>query len=848
MILYFHPLNDSYHTLARGANTLAYLDVGQGAPVVFVHGNPTWSVFFLPLLGSLLDTHRCIVPDHIGMGYSSKPNDDQYTYRLQQRIDDLEALIDHVAPNQPVTLVVHDWGGMIGMGWASRHPERLARLVVLNTAAFFPPPGKKIPWQIRVVRNTSLGSFLVQGLNAFVRGLVWYCPVKRLPQERRDGYLDPSRSRPGRLAILRFVQDIPLEPSHPSYDLVASIDAGLGRFANVSTLICWGLRDFVFDKDYLAGWQQRFPHATTHAFADAGHLVLDDAGDRVAPLVRDFLLRDIPQSSSTNVAAPLAELARRQPDVPALIEARGWAGEAPQHERRWSFRALNEDSDRLARGLTRLGLKRGTRTVLMVPPSFEFYALTFALFKLGCVVVLIDPGMGVRNLGRCLAEAQPEAFLGVPKAHAARVVLRWARRTLRLFVTVGPRLFWGGWTLDRVRSEGTSGEPVLAPVRSEDHAAVLFTSGSTGVAKGAVYTHGTFNAQVGMLRELYGIEPGEIDLPTFPLFGLFAPALGMTCVLPEMDATRPAHVDPRAILGAVRHYGVTNMFGSPALLRRVGAGAPAGTKLPTLRRVISAGAPVSAPVIARFAGLLAPGVQVHTPYGATEALPVCSVASDDILREFAAETAKGKGVCVGRPVPGVLVKVLRIDRLLPEWNDAMELSPGTIGEVAVAGPMVTRSYCNNLSATAHHKIRDRARGLLWHRMGDVGYLDGHGRLWFCGRVSQRVVTATQTYFTIPCEGVFNVHPQVFRSALVGVPRNGYIEPEICIELDPQAKHVGKTTLLTELAALGARHDHTRPIRRFHVHPRFPVDVRHNAKIFREKLALWAARQAGGLVP
>jgi acyl-CoA synthetase (AMP-forming)/AMP-acid ligase II len=359
-----------------------------------------------------------------------------------------------------------------------------------------------------------------------------------------------------------------------------------------------------------------------------------------------------------------------------------------------------------------------------------------------------------------------------------------------------------------------------------------------------------------MLRRIYDIRPGEIDLPTFPLFGLFGPALGMTAVVPNMDFTRPGTVDPDAILDPTKRFGVTNLFGSPALLRRVALSKEAkGQKLDTLRRVISAGAPVSPKVIRKVVELLPPGVQVHTPYGATEALPVATIRSDEILGETAEMTAQGKGVCVGRPVEGMLARIIRIsDDPIPAWSDDLELPRGEIGEIVVSGPVVTRSYYNRPQSTALHKIHDGER--LWHRMGDVGYLDESGRLWFCGRKSHRVVTPSGTYFTIPVEGVFNAHPMVFRSALVGVKRKGVVEPELCVELDPDlppAKRPGTDShklrdFRRELAELGATHPHTRAIRRFLIHPAFPVDIRHNAKIFREKLAVWAAGETGGLVP
>jgi acyl-CoA synthetase (AMP-forming)/AMP-acid ligase II len=365
------------------------------------------------------------------------------------------------------------------------------------------------------------------------------------------------------------------------------------------------------------------------------------------------------------------------------------------------------------------------------------------------------------------------------------------------------------------------------------------------VAKGVVYTHAIFSAQVRALQDLYGIEPGEIDLPTFPLFGLFGPALGVTTVLPEMDATRPALVDPRAIFNAAERYGVTNLFGSPALLRRVAFSKESETRsLPSLRRVLSAGAPVPAVVLRQTERLLSEGVPIYTPYGATEALPVSNITHREILDETAGLTTEGKGVCVGRPVPGMEVRIIRVsDEVIPRWSEDLLAAPGEIGELVVRGPVVTRAYYNRPHHTALHKIAD------WHRMGDVGYLDDEGRIWFCGRKAHRVITRHGTLYTIPCEGVFNAHPAVLRTALVGVPAGGAErEPVLCIELDPEAGRVDRELVLRQLREMAAQHEHTRRIERFVFHPGFPVDIRHNAKIFREKLAVWATRRvsvAGG---
>ena len=475
----------------------------------------------------------------------------------------------------------------------------------------------------------------------------------------------------------------------------------------------------------------------------------------------------------------------------------------------------------------------------MVKPSLEFFILTFALFKIGAVLVLVDPGMGVKNLGQCLAEATPTVFIGVPKAHVARKLFGWAKGSTRIWITTGRRMGWRERTFDDLRRLGGAGE-VIADTRADEVAAILFTSGSTGVPKGAVYTHGVFAAQVESIRTVYGIEPGEIDLPTFPLFALFAPALGMTAIIPDMDATRPALADPRKLIEAIQDFGVTNMFGSPALIDRFGRyGVKHGVRLESLRRAISAGAPVASIVLERFTSMLGGGAEVYTPYGATEALPVCSIGSRELLADTRSTTARGGGVCVGRPVPGMDVRIIRIsDEPIPEWDPSLVLPDGEIGEIVARGPVVTGEYFGRPESNALAKIRDTVAGDILHRMGDLGYRDANGRLWFCGRKSHRIPSGDETLFTVPCEAVFNTHPHVFRSALVDVGKNGAAEPVLCVELERDAR-VDRNRLRDELLSRAQEYEHTRSIRRILFHPSFPVDIRHNAKIFREKLAVWA---------
>lgn len=285
------------HYFDRSGLQMHYLDEGRGPPVVMVHGNPTWSFYFRELVKALRAQFRCIVPDHIGCGLSDKPGDDRYAYSLQSRVDDLEALLDHLRIEGPTTLVVHDWGGMIGLACALRRPERIARLVILNTAAFLPPPGKRFPWQLRVLHGRNAWTELaVRGLNLFTWPATWMATTKGLPTAVKAGLMAPYDSWANRIAPLRFVQDIPTRPRHRSYDLCKGVDDNLHRLADRPMLICWGERDFVFDRDFLNEWRRRFPKAEVHGFPDAGHYVMEDAAERVVPLVREFLARNLRNS------------------------------------------------------------------------------------------------------------------------------------------------------------------------------------------------------------------------------------------------------------------------------------------------------------------------------------------------------------------------------------------------------------------------------------------------------------------------------------------------------------------------------------------------------------------------
>jgi acyl-CoA synthetase (AMP-forming)/AMP-acid ligase II len=537
----------------------------------------------------------------------------------------------------------------------------------------------------------------------------------------------------------------------------------------------------------------------------------------------------------SNIAAALPRLARERGGQVAMR----CPGRNGRYDDALTYAQLDARSDAIAAGLATHGIAGGTRTVVMVRPTPEFFLLMFALFKAGAVPVLVDPGIARRALKQCLDEAQPEAFIGIPLAHLARSAFGWAK-SARVRITTGKHAWLADATLMQVERAGANSTSQIADTHPDDVAAILFTSGSTGVPKGVVYRHRHFVAQLAMLRDAFGIAPGGVDLPTFPPFALFDPALGVTSIIPDMDPTRPARADPRRLVRAIERFGVTQLFGSPALIAVL---ARHGVKLPTLQRVLSAGAPVPADVVAAMRMLLPDAAQLWTPYGATECLPVAVIEGRE-LQAMRARTESGAGTCVGHPVPPNEVRIIAIDdAAIAWWSDDLLVKPGQVGEITVAGPSATDSYFNRDAATRLAKIRETSSDgseRIVHRMGDLGWVDDEGRLWFCGRKSQRVVTADSTLCTEQVEPVFNTHPDVRRTALVGIGVAGAQRPVLCVELRDGIRRGAQARIAAELQHLGEGFVHTAKIETFLFHPKFPVDIRHNAKIGREQLASWAA--------
>lgn len=504
-----------------------------------------------------------------------------------------------------------------------------------------------------------------------------------------------------------------------------------------------------------------------------------------------------------------------------------------------TFGRLELLANQYANGLTRIGFRRGSKTLLFVRPSLKFPALVFALFKIGVIPVFIDPGMGRKNLLAAIEEVAPEGLIAEPEVHLLRILFSKSFKSVKFKVTTrGPKI-GNCFPLSMLKRAKTGFES--AQLEPDETAAILFTSGGTGRPKGVVYTHKIYYEQTRLLQELFSLDENEIDFPCFPLFSLFTLCMGMTSCIPDMNPSQPAKADPKQLLRNITDNKVTFMAGSPAIWEALGSYCIKNNiTLPAVKYLVMFGAPVRNELHRRFSRIL-PNGTTYTPYGATESLPVANISGKMVLEQTAALTEQGKGTCVGEPVSGVKVAIMTIsDGVVDHIRNARILGLHQIGEIIVKGDMVTAGYYQSPQETAQAKIMDGTS--LWHRMGDLGYIDNAGRLWFCGRKAHRVETVSgKLLCSVMCEAIFNAHDGVRRSALVGIGERGRQSAAIVIERNSAGRKLDRKQLEKELLDLAGKNPLTAPITSVHFCDSFPVDVRHNIKIDRLKLADDVAR-------
>lgn len=517
-----------------------------------------------------------------------------------------------------------------------------------------------------------------------------------------------------------------------------------------------------------------------------------------------------------NIVEVFEETARRRSQKTALIDK----------DRRFSFARLLGEVDRQAKRLRKLGFGPGVHTLLLLKNSAEFVASVFALFRVGAIPILIDPGMGLSRFLKVVEEVEPEGLVGIPRAFALR------KMSPKPFRNVQVSACWGHFPdVQDLRRGSLDARIETTAVAPYEKAAILFTSGSTGPAKGVVYTHSIFTRQVEVLKQIYQFGDDDVDLPGFPLFGLFTAALGVTGVVPDLDPSRPAQCRPFDLISQMHQHGVTSLQGSPAIWKRVAREClQRKLTLPLIRRVITFGAPISFDFLENWKKV-APNAEIHTPYGATEALPLTDIESVELLETKVARNREGKGMCVGRPLPLNEVRVVNYEQR-PE--DMKSLPIGVVGEVGVSGPVVTKSYFRKPEATAASKIE--AEGKIWHLMGDLGYFDEVGRLWLVGRKSHLIRDGEDPMFPLPGEALVIPHPEVERAALV----EGNSGPVLVVERRSGSLST-ESVLRRECLNLIRQTPRYSQIESLAFHPGMPVDPRHNAKIHREELSLWVKK-------
>lgn len=792
-----------------------------------VHGNPSWSYLFRELLAAAPADVRVVAVDHLDMGFSERTGT---LRRLATRVDDLDRIAAELGVDGPTVTVAHDWGGPISLGWAQRHLDRVRGVVLMNTAVH-QPAGSPAPSVIRLVRSRPMLRAVTTSTTAFIRG-AFELSDDRPGRDVRDGFLAPYLTNARRAAIGDFVADIPLEPDHPSAATLDAIAAGLAGMDDTPALLLWGAADRVFSDLYLHDLEARLPHADVHRYPSAGHFVSEDTDCLAAVLdwvgTLDRGSSPTPDRGSGGPApdwltgrSPTRDDARA---VPAIAEMTGDMAQIGRAE----LEQLVADT---AAGLAGGGIRPGDRVALMIPPGIDLAATLLATWRAGAVTVLVDAGLGARNMNAAVRAAAPDHLIGVPKALAAARALRWPAR--RICVTaLGPaqRLALGADTdLPALRSApGTVPDDI--PV--DELAAIAFTSGATGPSKGVRYTHGRLAAQVDAIATMYGIGPDDRLVAAFAPFALYGPLLDIPSVVPDMDVTAPGTLTAPALAAALRRIDATLVFASPAAL--VNVVATAGDLAPgdheafgRVRLLLSAGAPVRSSLL-RSAGALFPNATAATPYGMTECLPVASItlAELDELDE-PGQSSGGDGVCVGRPLPGVDVTIRPLDG-------------GTAGEIVVRALHARLGY-DRLWHTEHRASQPPG----WHATGDVGRLDDDGRLWVGGRIGHVIETAHGVVTPVRVEQQAESVDGIALAAAVGIGPAG--TQQIALVVQPDAPLTSARLASPEV------HDRLRaavsePVVAVLEVPALPVDRRHNSKIDRTRLTGWAeAVLAGGRI-
>jgi acyl-CoA synthetase (AMP-forming)/AMP-acid ligase II/pimeloyl-ACP methyl ester carboxylesterase len=838
-----------------------YIDEGEGPVVLMLHGNPTWSFLYRNVIRELRGSFRLIAPDFLGCGLSDRTPG--VRYKAVDRINQLEEFVDALGLTS-YSVLMHDWGGPLGTGFMLRRLDAVEKVIYLNTTL---TETESLPPVIKLAASPFVGKLLTRHTAGFVRLTTSMGAYTRLSPDIKEGYLAPYTTRQRRDAIWDFVVDIPFDATHPTYSQMVDIAAGLPRFATKPVKIIWGLKDPCFHREMLSKVAAHFPHAEILEISDASHLVLDDAPRVAIPAIKEFLERPTDVTSATEPKMPevreegtihviydqVMRLAEEQPTLSAVITPR-WVRDpingSALHYAHTTYGDLAKLINQYQRGLTDAGLAPGDRVLMLVTPGADFLALSIAVAGRGATPVFVDPGIGIEKLSQCIKDAAPHAFIGSPKAHLLRYLRRSLFSRLKFYVVAAEWAFSRGKSLGHFKRFANAPlQPIPLPVHQQDggirahnSALIACTSGATGTPKCVVLTNEMLAAQLLAIRDTLEQRSGARDLTLLPIFSLFNVALGVASVFPDLPVGKPLALDASQVVKLVSDLGIESSFGSPTLWNKIAEYAfRTGITLPTIKRVFTAGAAVSAQTINRVKGVV-PNATISTPYGATEALPVTYITADELVATPLQKAETGEqGTLVGRPIRGVNVEIIKssLDEI-PSIEKAHLLPRNTIGEVIVQGDNCSPEYFGREDANRLGKIQDGTG--FWHRMGDLGYLDTEGNLYYCGRKSHSVYTAERAFHSVPLEEIFNAHRKVRRTALVGIA--GGKEPAIVVEPLPEfwpETAEQEQVFSKELRLIAEQSQLTKSITKFFFHRSFPVDGRHNAKIFREQLQEWAEK-------
>ncbi len=809
-----------------------------------VHGNPSWSFLWRQLLAARPARIRVIAVDQLEMGFSERAGT---VRRLATRVEDLCHLTSQLHIDGPVVTVAHDWGGPISLGWAQRHIGQIAGIVLLNTAVH-QPIGSPAPAVIRAIRSRSILRKATVSTKAFINGAI-EMSRPRLDPGVRAGFLAPYETPARRQAIADFVEDIPLDPAHPSNSTLDAIARDLDQLKDLPALLLWGARDKVFSDLYLHDLERRLPRADVHRFAAASHFVSEDAN--TTPAIYAWLEQRVLRSANSTAPRDASNEPNRSPEPttlfatfdqlkdtnePAIIEM--GVGHPSI-----TFTQLHHRVVATAAGLRAAAVAPGDRVALMIPPGIDLTVALYGCWRAGAVAVLIDSGLGPRGMSQALASASPQHLIGIPKALVASRTLRWPGQRIST-KPLPPSQARALGVTNNLESLSRSTAPLPdLPMRSAD-AAVVFTSGATGPSKGVCYRHQELEAQRDVLARTYQIQDGDRLVAAFAPFALYGPALGVSSVVPDMNVAAPGTLTASALGDAVATGQATLVFASPAALRNVvqtkGELAPEHRgAFDKVRLLLSAGAPLRPPLLTAAAELF-PNATTHTPYGMTEALPTSSISLDEIQKtttEAGNRTtpeSRARGVCVGRPVAKTQVMISGLD---PSGVAVGELTdnPNIVGEIVIRAPHLRHGY-DRLWLTEH--LASRPPG--WHRSGDVGVLDEQGRLWVGGRIGHVVTTSSGPITPVGIEQAIEELPDISAAAVVGVGPVGTQQLVAIIETTPATRRAKVANLdqhdQVRLAALLVVEEELCSVL---IVPRLPVDRRHNSKIDRTRLAAWA---------